>query len=177
MGVKNYYSGRPIHIIMLIALISDTHITEKREKLSKKVPELFDGVDLIIHAGDITHQKVIDELETVAPVIAVSGNNDKLDLNETEVIDAENFKIAVNHGPSYSDDFDRLYELARKLDADILITGHTHRPHCKIIDDILFINPGSPNRPIKSDASVCILNIEKNTEVVSDIEIHFVKLT
>jgi hypothetical protein len=161
---------------MLIGLISDTHITQKRGKLPEKVIEKFKDVDLIIHAGDITRQKVIDELEALAPVIAVLGNNDKLDLNETEVIDVENFRIAINHGTKYSSDFDKLSKLSLELNADVLITGHTHRPHCKIIDDVLFINSGSSNRPIKSDASVAILNIDNTQRQVSDIEVNFIEI-
>lgn len=161
---------------MLIGLISDTHISEKRGKLSQNVFKAFEGADLIIHAGDITHQKVLDEPESVAPVVAVSGNNDKLSLNKTEIINIENFKIAVNHATNYSADFDKLYSFAKKLDADILITGHTHKPHCKIIDDVLFINPGSSNRPISSDKSAALLNIADEDKSVNDVEIDFVKL-
>ena len=161
---------------MLIGLISDTHITQKRGKLPEKVIEEFDSADLIIHAGDITQQKVIDELEKITPVIAVLGNNDKLDLNETEVIELENFKIAVNHGTRYSNDLDKLYKLASYLNADILITGHTHKPHFEIIEDILLINPGSSNRPIKSDASVAVMNIDDGQKHVKDIEVKFIEL-
>ena len=161
---------------MLIGLISDTHITEKRGKLSQNVFKAFDKVDLIIHAGDITHQKVIDELESIAPVVAVLGNNDKLSLNKTEILTIENFKIAVNHAIRYSADFDKLYRFAKKSEVNILITGHTHKPHCKIIDDILFINPGSSNRPIGSDKSVALLNIADNDKSVNDVEIDFVKV-
>ena len=161
---------------MLIGLISDTHITLKRGKLPEKIIEKFNEVDLIIHAGDITQQKVIDELESLAPVVAVLGNNDKLGLNKTEVIEAENFKIAVNHGTGYSDNFDKLYKLACRLNADVLITGHSHRPHCKVIDEVLLVNPGSSNRPIKSDASAAILNIANNHRSFSDIEVDFIKL-
>ncbi len=161
---------------MLIGLISDTHITQKRGKLPEKVIEEFDNANLIIHAGDITQQKVIDELEEIAPVIAVLGNNDKFDLNETEVIDVENFKIAVNHGTKYSNNFDKLYKLAFDMNADVLITGHTHKPHFEIIEDILLINPGSSNRPIKSDASVAIMNIDDKQKHVKDIEVKFIEL-
>lgn len=161
---------------MLIGLISDTHITEKRGKLPQKVFEEFANVDLIIHAGDITQKKVIDELEKIVPVKAVLGNNDKLDLNKTEIFDIENFKIGINHGTSYSDDFDKLYKLAAKLDVNILVTGHTHKPHLEIIENVLLINPGSSNRPIKSDASIATLNIDKNHESVRDIKINFIKL-
>ena len=161
---------------MLIGLISDTHITEKRGKLPDKVIGKFKGVDLIIHAGDITQQKVIDELETIAPVIAVLGNNDKLDLNETEVIRVENFKIAITHGTKYSNDFNKLSKLANDLNVNVLITGHTHRPHCEIIDDVLFINPGSSNRPIKSNASIAIMDINNKQNKVNEIEINFIEL-
>ncbi|MDO5859111.1 MAG: metallophosphoesterase family protein [Methanobrevibacter sp.] len=161
---------------MRIGLISDTHISQKRGRLPDRVWEAFDGVDLIIHAGDITHRKVIEELEEISAVVAVLGNNDKLDLNESEVIETESFRIAVNHGTRYSSDFDKLSGLAGKLDADVLVTGHTHRPHCEIIDDVLFINPGSSNRPIKSQASAAILEIDKAHRHVSDIEVTFIEL-
>lgn len=161
---------------MQIGLISDTHITQKRGRLSENVFNVFKNADLIIHAGDITQQKVLDELEKIAPVIAVAGNNDRLDLNRTEIIEAENFRIVVNHATSYSNDFDKLKRFASKHDADILITGHTHKPHCKIIDDVLFINPGSSNRPIKSDPSVAIVNIDEKHKSVSDIDVNFIKI-
>lgn len=161
---------------MQMGLISDTHITQKRGKLPDNVFKHFKYADLIIHAGDITQEKVLDELRKIAPVIAVAGNNDKLDLNKTEIIEAENFKIAINHATNYSDDFKKLKRFASKHNADILVTGHTHRPHFKIIDDILFINPGSSNRPIKSDASVAVLNIGEKHKKVSDIEVKFIKL-
>lgn len=161
---------------MQIGLISDTHITEKRGKLSENVFNIFKNADLIIHAGDITQQKVLDELNEIAPVIAVAGNNDRLDLNRTEIIEALNFRIVVNHSTNYSNDFDKLKRFASKHDADILITGHTHQPHCKIIDDVLFINPGSSNRPIKSDPSVAILNIDEKHESVGDVEVKIIDI-
>ncbi|WP_407381045.1 metallophosphoesterase family protein [Methanobrevibacter sp.] len=161
---------------MLIGLISDTHITEKRGKLSEKVLEEFSGVDLIIHAGDITHEKVIHELESAAPVVAVLGNNDKLDFNKTEIVEAGNFRIAVNHATSYSDDFEKLLKFALKMDADVVVSGHTHKPHCRVIDGILFVNPGSSNRPIKSDASVAVLDIGDNQKKADEIEVNFINL-
>lgn len=161
---------------MKIGLISDTHITQKRGKLSQNVLKAFKDADLIIHAGDITQVKVLDELQKIAPVIAVSGNNDKLNLNKTEIIKIENFKVVINHATTYSNDFEKLKKFASKNNADILVTGHTHKPHCEIIDDILFINPGSSNRPVKSDASVAVLNIEEKHKTVSDVEVTFIRL-
>ena len=58
-------------IIMIIGLISDTHISPKKGKLNEKIFEIFENADLILHAGDITSQKVLDELSQIAPVTAV----------------------------------------------------------------------------------------------------------
>lgn len=97
-------------------------------------------------------------------------------MNKTEILEIENFKIGINHGTKYSSDFDKLYKLAIELDVNVLITGHTHKPHQKIIDNVLLINPGSSNRPIKSDPSIAVLNIDKSHESVGDIEVNFIKL-
>ena len=61
---------------MKIGLISDTHIREPSERLHEKVREVFQGVDLILHAGDIYNPSVLDELERMAPVLAAAGDDD-----------------------------------------------------------------------------------------------------
>lgn len=60
-----------------IGVISDTHITEGgRRVLPPRLWDDFAGVELILHAGDLVAPRVITELETIAPVLAVAGNND-----------------------------------------------------------------------------------------------------
>ena len=154
---------------MLIGLISDTHVSQKRGVLSRRILDEFENVDLIIHMGDITHQKVLDELGQSVPVIAVKGNNDRLDLNETETVEIGNLKIVVNHGTLLSSDLRKLHDFAVENDADVLITGHTHRPHLMVKNNIIFINPGSSNRPIKSEASIATLNIDEKDSLISNI--------
>ena len=168
---------------MKIGLISDTHITEKRGKLSIKILDSFETVDLILHAGDISSQKVLDTLNSIAPTIAVEGNNDgtykTLDLNPTEIIETNNLKIVLNHGDKLpNENFNKHYEFAKKHNADILITGHTHTPHFEKIGNILLINPGSPNKPIKSDKSIAILTIDENEykNKLDKISIEFIKI-
>ena len=56
-----------------IGIISDTHIPHFK-RLPEAVWHYFAGVELIIHAGDLSVLSVIDELETIAPVVAVQGN-------------------------------------------------------------------------------------------------------
>lgn len=169
---------------MKIGLISDTHITEKRGKLSQKVLDSFKNVDLILHAGDISSQSVLDALNSITSTIAVEGNNDRthktLDLNPTEIIEINDLRIVLNHGDKLqSENFDKHYEFAKKLNTDILITGHTHKPHFEKINNIILINPGSPNKPIKSDPTIAILTINEETEYKNKFDklcIEFIKI-
>ena len=169
---------------MKIGLISDTHITEKRGKLSKKVLDCFNDVNLILHAGDISSQKVLDKLSQIAPTIAVEGNNDRtrktIDLKPSEIIEIDDLKILLIHGDKLqSRNFKKYCEFAQKYNADILISGHTHQPHFERINDTLLINPGSPNRPIKSYASIAILTIDRENEYnnkLDKVSIEFIKI-
>ena len=140
---------------MNIGLISDTHISPKRGKLNEKVFEIFENVDLILHAGDITSQKVLDELSQIAPVTAVLGNNDKLDLNKYETVDVDEHRIVLVHGHQTED----LYEFGVENDADIVVSGHTHTPNFEKVNGIYLINPG------RASKSVAILEMKKEIEV------------
>ena len=117
---------------MLIGLISDTHIPDRARELPKNVISSFENVDLILHAGDLTSTKVIDELEKIAPTIAIQGNMDRaagIMLPNAKVIEAEGLKIGIAHGEVYPRaDTQQLLYLAKQLDADILVTGHSHQP-------------------------------------------------
>jgi len=156
-----------------IGILSDTHITEKRGKLNEQIFDYFCDADLILHAGDMTYQKVLDELNEIAPVIAVKGNNDKLELEMVEIIQISDFKIVLTHGTDFSGNFDKLYEFGRGYNADILITGHTHKIHNEIIGEMLLVNPGSARG---RDASIAILNIDEKDKLITDIDINFIKL-
>ena len=160
---------------MLIGLVSDTHIPDRRIKLPQKVLESFEGADLIIHAGDITSQSVIDDLERLAPVHAVEGNMDRvvgeLELPASQVIEAEGHKIGIVHGEVYPrGDTQQLYYTALELGVDILVSGHSHIAQLEKIKDVILVNPGSPTNPRLSEPSVAVLEING-----SKIEIEFIK--
>ena len=57
---------------MLIGIISDTH-----NLLREEVTEYLKPCDYILHGGDISRQDILDQLNQIAPVKAVRGNNDK----------------------------------------------------------------------------------------------------
>lgn len=146
---------------MLIGVISDTHIPTRSKNIPKKVFEVFKDVDLILHAGDVESREVIESLEKIAPVIAVNGNCDyDLGLNDHEIITVDTTRIGLAHGLVYPrGDTQQLYYLARQLNVDVMITGHSHQPMIEKIDDILLLNPGSPTQPRMCEPSVMLLEI------------------
>ena len=157
---------------MLIGLISDTHIPDRARIIPQKVFETFSDVELILHAGDLTSPRVIEELEKIAPVMAVQGNMDRANgimLPKAKVIETEGLKIGVVHGEVYprADSAQLLY-LAKELNVDILVSGHSHQPKIEQIEGILLLNPGSPIVPRLADRTVMLLDIN-NKEV--DVEI------
>ena len=157
---------------MLIGLISDTHIPDRARILPQNVIDAFSDVDLILHAGDLTSPKVIDELEEIAPVMAVQGNMDRangIKLPKAKVIEAEDLRIGLVHGEVYPRaDSQQLLYLARELNVDILVSGHSHQPKIEQSEGILLLNPGSPIVPRLADRTVMLLEIN-NREV--DVEL------
>ena len=90
---------------MRIGLISDTHIPYDAKALPPQVKDLFKGVDLILHAGDIYLPSVLDELEEIAPVLAARGDDDSLSLSERvkdkHVLNFDGFSVWLTHDLPY----------------------------------------------------------------------------
>lgn len=135
-----------------VGLISDTHIPTRAERLPKEIFRIFKDVDLIIHAGDLVDLSVVDELEQIAPALAVHGNMDGPEIRErfpqTNSLDLFGWKIGVIHDPSTFLGIRNMYGIARENQFDVLVYGHTHNAHVKWDGSILFVNPGSPTNPI-----------------------------
>ncbi|HEY32182.1 MAG TPA: metallophosphoesterase family protein [Dehalococcoidia bacterium] len=142
---------------MLIGLISDTHIripghrvslsTLTAEELPVEVKKAFKGVDLILHAGDIYTLPVLDDLETVAPVISAEGDDDPFEsVNDPRVkpehtIVIEGITIWLSHYGLWP-------ENSTKKLPDVVVYGHSHRSAMETVDGTLRINPGSPTFPL-----------------------------
>ena len=126
-----------------IGVIADTH-----GRFDPVVRRHFKGVDYILHAGDIGDRSVIEQLEQIAPVTAVSGNIDNNDEQSgfpaEAVIELAGLRVAIRH---------ILYESGKLtkdgrafLDCeqpDICIFGHTHQPKAEWFGKTLLFNPGS----------------------------------
>jgi len=148
---------------MLIGVISDTHIPERASKIPEIVFEIFKGVDMILHAGDLVSLDVLEELEQIAPTKCSQGNMDRaygVKLPKNIFLEIEGLKIGLDHGEVYPrGDTQQLKYIAMEMEVEVLISGHTHWSFIKEVGDVLLLNPGSPTVPRLSDPSVMLLEI------------------
>lgn len=148
---------------MKIGVISDTHIPVRAKKIPEKVFEIFEAVDLILHAGDIVNKNTIDDLGFIAKVEAVKGNMDdsRCPYPVKKVLTVEKLIIGLMHG--YGPREGVRERIREEFDVvDIIVYGHSHRPYNKIEDGVLFFNPGTPTDKVSAIYnSVGILEINE----------------
>ncbi|HEY4711920.1 MAG TPA: metallophosphoesterase family protein [Dehalococcoidia bacterium] len=152
---------------MRIAVLADTHVN-RLEYLPKKIIDALSTVDLIIHAGDFTDVQVLKELKRLREVKAVRGNMDSVELKTVlpvkEIVEIGNKRIGITHGSGASWGIEeRVRKVFESDRIDIIVYGHSHQSQNKVIDDILFFNPG------KATDSFGILTIggEVKGEIIS----------
>lgn len=129
-----------------IGLISDTH-----GLLRNEVYAAFEGVDEILHAGDVGDLAILTELEVIAPVAAVIGNVDGWDVRqawpEKQQLERLGHRIAVVHGHQFGRGSPKVKDLAEAFpDFSVVVYGHTHRPLVEKTAGPLVVNPGSAGR-------------------------------
>jgi hypothetical protein len=152
-----------------IGLISDTH-----DLLRPEVHEALKGVSMILHAGDVGDQSILDELAVIAPVHAVLGNTDapwKLGLPAERTVTADGVRIHVSHGHEVGrPTAERL--VARYPDYDVLVYGHTHVQKVERVGSVLVVNPGAAgHRRFDLHASVARLTITAGQVEVTIIDL------
>jgi putative phosphoesterase len=128
---------------------------------------VFDGVDMILHAGDILIDEVIIELEAIAPVYAVAGNNDGYDMlvkyRRKKIIEAGGKRIGLTHGSGRGNAYLNAYSEFAEDKVDCIVYGHSHKPHNEVVDGILFFNPGSPiSRRFEPRYSLGLLYVDED---------------
>ena len=182
-------SKRPGKIVMRIGLISDTHIPEACEHLPERVFEVFAGIDLVMHAGDVYVNRVLDELARIAPVIAALGNGDegldghrfRLDpderVREAHLVTVEGVRIGLIHAiPTPDETSEEVF--ARAMDAqfggpvDVIVQGHSHVEGVVRFGATLVVNPGSATLPrnlVGVPGTVAILEIKDGGRVTAEI--------
>ena len=142
--------------VHVIGLISDTH-----GLVRPRVHEALAGVELILHAGDVGGDEILDELALIAPVLAVYGNTDMpgnprlADSIERAV---GGVTIHVSHGHEVGSPTPA--RLLARYPAQVIVYGHTHRQHVATVEGRLVVNPGAAGaKRFKLEPSVARLTI------------------
>lgn len=157
---------------MKIGILSDTHGLLRRE-----VFPALEGVEHILHAGDVGDLDILVALEALAPVTAVHGNTDGWELRNrlpaSAAVELGGLRFAVAHGhlPAHGTTRERL---ARAFpSADVVVFGHTHEPYMEEVapEDAggetgprWFVNPGSCGpRRFRLPVSLARADIQEGT--------------
>ncbi len=151
---------------MKIGVISDTH-TNSLDRLPKKLLDELSGMDMIVHAGDYTEKKLLDDLRKLGNFRGVYGNMDSWDirkeLSAIHNLEFEGFRIGVNHPAEGGAPFGIEKRLRPKFkDIHALIYGHTHQAKHEKVGDVLYFNAGSATGTFPAlKKTFGILHIEK----------------
>ena len=148
-----------------VGLISDTH-----GLLRPEAAAFLRGSDLIVHAGDICDASVLEALGTIAPTVAVRGNNDRGEwaerLRECELFRIGDAFIYAIH------DVAAIHIEPRAAGVQVVVSGHSHRPSIRGVDGVLFVNPGSAGpRRFKLPISVGELTIDGASVAARTVEL------
>lgn len=132
-----------------VVCLSDTHL-RSGSGLPLWCLRRLEGADLIVHAGDLVAPALLEQMERLAPVVAVRGNMDALVLKERlparDIAEIGGARIGVLHDPGPA--LGRIGRLTHAFpDCDAVVYGHTHVPQIQRLSRCLILNPGSPTSP------------------------------
>ena len=156
-------------MIRKVGVISDTHIPHFK-KLPEAIWEHFAGVELIVHAGDLSILSVLNELETIAPVVAVQGNIEyeevmlKLPIKREVVVG--HCRVGIVH--ILGDSHNRVRVARQEFpEARVVVFGHSHVPYNEEHEGQLLFNPGSAtDRRRQPRCSIGVLYVDDEEEGV-----------
>ena len=139
-----------------LALISDTHMPRGPRRIPDRAIEEIRGSDLLLHAGDISTEDVLAELESIGPPVrAVHGNVDSPALVErlpeelTVKVDGARISMLHDAGPAKG----RLERMRLRFpDSDTVVFGHSHQPLLEQSEGFQIFNPGSPTERRRAPA-------------------------
>jgi hypothetical protein len=138
----------------VIGVISDTHGLLRPEAV-----RALEGVEMILHAGDVGGPEVLEALGRLAPVFAVRGNNDRgawaEELPEWEVVEVGTVGVYVIH------DLKEMDLSPSAAGFRVVVSGHSHKPELEERRGVLYLNPGSAGpRRFRLPVSVARLRVE-----------------
>lgn len=172
-----------------VGVLGDTHIPHRLDNLPSEIEGLLEGVDLILHTGDLVAPSVLDRLTALAPVTAVRGNmhlsdraRDRNELQRVEHLSLMGNEVVLTHGDGsfLKGSWERLRywvsgdrrEVNERIvgmlaeaypDADCIVFGHSHRAYLRSLGGTLFFNPGAVCPTPGEVASVGLLELREGS--------------
>ena len=152
-------------IAAAIGLVSDTHLPQRLRELPSALFAALQGVDLVLHAGDLGLLATLDQLSQIAPIVAVHGNDDteeaQRELPYQQVIAVAGQRVLLCHTHWPDPEKERAARqddrwppklawrvaLGRRAGAQIVVFGHTHVPLTCRHEGVLLVNPGALAAP------------------------------
>lgn len=144
---------------MRILVVADTH-----DIVPTEVLDMASEADLVVHAGDFTTTGAYEKFQGL-DLRAVHGNADEPELVErlpkNLVFEEMDHRFGVIHKPGLTiDDTTPAYYMAREMNVDVLLYGHSHAPLMEK-SEVLLVCPGSPTRPRMSDPTIALLEVDE----------------
>ena len=161
----------------LVVVLGDAHVGHRASDIPEKFKKMLspDKMQHLVSTGNLCASETYDFMRTVAPKMhAVRGDMDDYSSSQTSaeeiVFEVGEFRIGVCHGHQVVPwgDHDALGLVSRRLDVDILLTGHTHASEVFESEGTWFINPGSITgayTPLRDNVrpSFAVLSIQGGT--------------
>jgi putative phosphoesterase len=133
----------------MIVVLGDTH-REAGHGLTGHIRGAVEEADIVLHTGDFTTQPVLLDFRYISEAFyAVYGNNDAAAVRDRlparEVVERSSLRLVMVHGHEHTET--AVSFLAREVDADLVILGHSHRPRYTTTETASILNPGSHCQP------------------------------
>lgn len=146
----------------MILVLSDTH-AESGLDVGGALARDLRRADLVVHAGDFTTEPVLDDLIDLSDrLFAVHGNADDAAVTDrlpsARVFERGGIRFAVTHRQRGGEM--GLAYFGRERGADVVVSGHTHRPTIGRTDDVLLLDPGSHAKPRGAHPTYAVVDAE-----------------
>jgi len=129
----------------MIAVISDSHIPKRAEKIPEEFHEKLAKADKTVHCGDFESEEKYQELKEKYDIIGVKGNCDFFDISASEKLTINDVEFGVYHGAGINPrgHHPTLSKTADTLNVEVLFHGHTHQQEIAEHEGKILLNPGS----------------------------------
>lgn len=150
---------------MLIAVVSDTHRSDKHIKLIK---DMIKDADVLLHLGDNIDDGEELEKSFSGETYIVAGNCDfTRQYPKDRLLEFNNKKIFMTHGDLYAVkmSLNSIYYEGKEAGADVVVFGHSHMGGIERTEDIILMNPGSPSLPRLSKGTIGFIEIKDDGQI------------